>query len=155
MRGGTIRVHGNVGSELAGPTPDSFEGMTDGEIHVAGSAGPRAGYRCRRGLILVKQAIEEAAYDLQAGTLVIEQGPWHHAGMHMKRGTILCLDAQAEPGWLPYFQPDAVFEPVIVRMILKQLRRDGHFSNAMAARYQLYSGDRLHGNKAEILHRVK
>jgi formylmethanofuran dehydrogenase subunit C len=155
MRGGFIQVTGNVGSELAGPSPDAFEGMSEGEIHVQGSAGPRVGFHCRRGLIAVNQAIEEAAYDMQAGTLVIVQGPWHHAGMNMKRGTVICLDTQAEPGWLPYFQPDAVFEPVIVRMILKQLGKRGYDIPVDAsARYQHYSGDRLCGNKAEILQRM-
>ncbi len=152
MRGGVIQVAGDVGSELAGPSPDAFEGMSDGEILVQGSAGPRAGFRCRRGLIAVKQAVEEAAYDMQAGTLVIQQGPWHHVGMNMKRGTVLCLDALAEPGWLPYFQPDAVFEPVIVRMILKQLSRRNYDlpRNAVSGCYQQFSGDRLIDNKAEI-----
>ncbi len=156
MRGGLIQVSDDVGSELGGPAPDSFDGMSDGEIHVGGNAGPRAGFRCRRGLILVKQAIEEAAYDMQSGTLVIQQGPWHRVGMNMKRGTIICLDPQAEPGWLPYFQPDAVFQPVIVRMILKRLKRRSSelLIEAISARYQQYSGDRLQSCKGEIFHRV-
>lgn len=156
MRGGVIRVTGDVGSELAGPSPDAFEGMSDGEILVQGSAGPRAGFRCRRGMIAVNQAVEEAAYDMQAGTLVIQQGPWHHVGMNMKRGTVLCLDASAAPGWLPYFQPDAKYQPVIVRMILKRLKQLTYpvSDDALSATYQQYSGDRLVNSKGEILHRV-
>jgi hypothetical protein len=87
---------------------------------------------------------------------VIQHGPWHHVGMNMKRGTVICLDSQADPGWLPYFQPDAKYQPVIVRMILNRLMQLLYPLpvDALSAIYQQYSGDRLLNSKGEILQRV-
>ena len=153
LQGGLIHIHGHVGMEAGGPAPDSMDGMVDGEILVDGNAGPRAGFRLRRGLLSVHQAEEEAGYDLQAGTLVIQQGPLRFPGLNMRRGTILLLDSQTNPDWLPYFQAEACFEPVIVRMILGRLVQL-HYAvprDAIHGTYQLYSGDHLVTGQGEIL----
>lgn len=157
MAGGLITVTGDAGAEAGGPAPDSFDGMSDGEIVIQGAAGPRAGFRLRRGLIAMQSASEQAGHQMQAGTLVIQQGPLLQPGMSMKRGTIVCLDATTEPTWLPYFQPDCIFRPVILQILLGRLATLGFKAAAdyRHSSYQLYSGDRLARGKAEIFQRVE
>lgn len=156
LAGGFITVSGNVEAEVGGPATEFFEGMTDGEILIAGSAGPRAGFRMRRGLIAMHRAGEQAGHHLQAGTLLVTQGPLVHPGLGMKRGTIICLDADAKPGWLPYYQPDCIYRPVILQMILGRLASLGFHlpPEARQARYQLYTGDRLTQGKGELFQRL-
>jgi len=154
MQVGLIKVTGDVGPQVGGPCPDSFDGMTDGEIIVTGTAGPRAGFRMRRGLIAVNQGAEHAGYQMQAGTLVVFRGPLlSMPGLSMKRGTILILDPNIEPTWLPYYQPDCVYRPVFVQILLGRLQALGCKlpEGTRHGKYQLYTGDRLNSGKAEIL----
>jgi formylmethanofuran dehydrogenase subunit C len=153
VQGGLIRVTGDTGPQVGGPCPDSFDGMTDGEILIAGTAGPRAGYRIRRGLIAAQRCSEEAGYQMQAGTLVVFQGSLHRPGLSMKRGTILILDPTTEPTWLPYYQPDCIYRPTFVQILLGRLQTLGWKlpEGARHGKYQLYTGDRLCNGKAEIL----
>jgi len=153
MHIGLIKVTGDTGPQVGGPCPDSFDGMTDGEIIVAGTAGPRAGFRMRRGLIVANQCAEQAGYQMQAGTLVIFQGPLITPALSMKRGTILILDPTSKPTWLPYYQPDCIYPPVFVQILLGRLQTLGCNlpKGARHGKYQLYTGDRLNNGKAEIL----
>ncbi len=153
MQGGLIKVTGDTGPQVGGPCSDSFDGMTDGEIIIAGTAGPRTGFRMRRGLIAANQSAEQAGYQMQAGTLVVFHGPLITLGLSMKRGTILILDPNIEPTWLPYFQPDCVYRPVIVQILLGRLQTLGWPlpEGRRHGKYQLYTGDRLNGGKGEIL----
>jgi formylmethanofuran dehydrogenase subunit C len=153
MQGGLIKVTGDTGTQVGGPCPDSFDGMTDGEIIISGATGPRAGFRMRRGLIAANQGAEQAGYQMQAGTLVIFHGPLPTPGLTMKRGTILILDPAIEPTWLPYYQPDCVYRPVFVQILLGRLQTLGCKlpEGARHGKYQLYTGDRLSSGKGEIL----
>ena len=153
MQGGLIKVTGDAGPQVGGPCPDSIDGMTDGEIIIAGAASPRAGFRMRRGLIAANQGAEQAGYQMLAGTLVVFRGPLPSPGLSMKRGTILILDPNIEPTWLPYYQPDCVYRPVIVQVLLGRLHALGWTlpEGSRHGRYQLYTGDRLNNGKGEIL----
>lgn len=153
MQGGLITVTGDAGPQVGGPCHNTHVGMTDGEIIIQGSAGPRAGFRKRRGLIAAQRCEEQAGNHMQAGTIVVFQGPLHKPGLSMKRGTILCLDPKTEVTWLPYFQPDCVYRPVFVQIMLGRLLALGCKvpDGARHGKYQLYSGDRLSNGKAEIL----
>lgn len=153
MQSGLIKVTGDAGPQVGGPCPDSIDGMTDGEIIVTGAAGPRAGFRMRRGLIAANQSAEQAGYQMQAGTLVIFQGPLLTPGLSMKRGTIPILDPTIEPTWLPYYQPDCVYRPVFVQILLGHLQKLGWKlpEGTRHGKYQLFTGDRLSSGKAEIL----
>jgi formylmethanofuran dehydrogenase subunit C len=153
MQGGLITVTGDAGPQVGSPCHDAHVGMTDGEIIIQGTAGPRAGFRKRRGLIVAQRYEEQAGYHMQAGTIVVFQGPLQQPGLSMKRGTILCLDPTAEATWLPYFQPDCVYRPVFVQIMLGRLLALGCKlpDGARHGAYQLYSGDRLSNGKAEIL----
>jgi formylmethanofuran dehydrogenase subunit C len=152
MAGGLIRLHGNAGSELGGPAPGSFTGMTDGEILVDGTTGPRAGFRVRRGLIAVAQTGEYAGYEMQAGTLVVVQGPLHHPGMQMKRGTIVLLESSPVAGCQSHLSAECVTEPVILRLIMKRLTQLGYPVpfDLPKATYRLYSGDHLLTGQGEL-----
>lgn len=156
MERGFILVAGDAGPQVGGPCPDSFDGMTDGEILIVGTAGPRAGFRMRRGLIAAQHCAEQAGYLMQAGTLVVSHGPMITPGLSMKRGTILLLDPLTESTWLPYFQPDCAFRPTFVQILLGRLQTLGWKlpDGARHSKFQLYTGDRLNGGKAEILQRL-
>ena len=153
MQSGLIKITGDTGPQVGGPCPDSFDGMTDGEIIIAGTAGPRAGFRTRRGLIAAQHSAEEAGYQMQAGTLVVFRGPLPTPGLSMKRGTILILDPNVQPTWLPYYQPDCVYRPVFAQILLGRLQALGCTlpEGSRHGKYQLYTGDRLNGGKGEIL----
>lgn len=152
MTGGYIWVTGNAGAEVGGPAPGLFTGMSDGEILIQGVAGARAGFRMCRGLIAAGGVSEFAGYELQAGTLIIQRGPLLHPGMHMKRGTIVLLDARVTPGW-SHFTAECIMEPVIVRMMLRRLKQLKYLfpSDAIDGRYQLYSGDTLLTGQGELM----
>lgn len=156
MQGGLITVTGDTGPQVGGPCHDAHVGMTDGEIIIQGTAGPRAGFRKRRGLIAAQRCEEQAGNHMQAGTLVIFHGPLEKPGHSMKRGTILCLDPTTESTWLPYFQPDCVYRPVFVQIMLGRLLALGCKlpEGTRHGKYQLYTGDRLSNGKAEILQLV-
>jgi len=156
MQGGLITVTGDAGPQVGGSCLGSFDGMTDGEILIDGSTGPRAGFRMRRGLIACHRCEEHAGYQMQAGTLVIRHGPIASPGLSIKRGSILLLDPHAELTWLPYFQPDCVYRPTFVQILLGRLQTLGWNlpEDARHGKYQLYTGDRLANGKAEILQRV-
>ncbi|HQR08883.1 MAG TPA: formylmethanofuran dehydrogenase subunit C [Gemmatales bacterium] len=153
MQGGLITVTGDAGPQVGGPCHDAHVGMTDGEIIIQGSAGPRAGFRKRRGLIVAQRCEEQAGNHMLAGTIVVFKGQLHKPGLSMKRGTILCIDPNSEITWLPYFQPDCVYRPVFVQIMLGRLMTLGCklADGARHGKYQLYSGDRLSNGKAEIL----
>ncbi len=153
MQGGLITVTGDAGPHVGGPCHDAHVGMRDGEIIIQGTAGPRAGFRLRRGLIAARRCEEHVGNHMQAGTIVVFEGPLPKPGLSMKRGTILCLDPKAEVTWLPYFLPDCVYRPVFVQILLGRLLALGCKlpDGARHGAYQLYSGDRLSNGKAEIL----
>jgi formylmethanofuran dehydrogenase subunit C len=156
MLGGRILVRGDTGPETGGPSPNWTEGMTGGEIFVAGRAGPHCGLRMRAGLIATHAVEDFAGYHMLAGTILVRQGPLHHAGVSLRRGTLITLDPQAAASWLPYYQPDCVYEPVFLKVLLGYLQRKGFDipAGARHGRYQLYSGDRLVLGKGEILQYV-
>ncbi len=128
--------------------------MTDGEILVYGQAGPQAGFRMRRGLIVAQSCAEQPGYAMLAGTILVAQGPLEQPGIMAKRGTIISLDPEIEPTWLLNYSLDCVYEPVFIKVLLKHLAGYSIPEGAMHGKYRHYSGDRLSSGKAEILQRV-
>jgi formylmethanofuran dehydrogenase subunit C len=154
MTGGQIEVLGDAGPRVGGPAPTSIQGMSDGEILIQGKAGPEAGFRLRRGTIAMTSCDELPGHHMLAGTLVIVQGPLANAGVNARRGSILGLDPQAEPSWVPRYQPDCVHRPVFVQVLLRHLQKQKYPipPAAVSGPYRHYSGDRLNTGQAEILH---
>ncbi len=93
MRGGQLRISGDVGDELGRPLPGRRSGLSGGCVVVTGRAGDRAGYRMRCGLIVILGDCGSAAgCDLVAGTLVIGGAVGSRLGAGMRRGTIVLPD---------------------------------------------------------------
>jgi len=79
-----------AGERLAGPLAGETTGMSGGLLHVYGSAGPRAGDRLRRGIVLIEgDAGPYAGSRMIAGTLAIAGRAGELPGYLMNRGTVL------------------------------------------------------------------
>ncbi len=87
-----LRVEGDIGNFLCGPTPGRRSGMRAGRVIIRGDAGHHAGHRMRRGtLILLGNAGHSLGSDLVAGTIAIQGRYGDHLAAGMRRGTIITL----------------------------------------------------------------
>jgi formylmethanofuran dehydrogenase subunit C len=154
MLGGRIEVQGDTGENTGGPSPNWTEGMTQGEILIAGRAGPRCGLRQRGGLIAANSVAEYVGYHMLAGTIVIRHGPIAHAGLGLRRGTIVYLDPATPVTWTPTYLPDCDDHPVFLKVLLGYLPQLGFSvpAGVRHGRFRRYSGDRLVLGKGEVLH---
>jgi formylmethanofuran dehydrogenase subunit C len=152
MRGGLLRVHGRAGHMAGAAYPGSRTGMRGGALLIDGDAGDEVAAGMRRGLVAVGGAAGAfAAAALVAGSVFLFGPAGGRPGAGMKRGTVAFLGGP--PELLGTFRPACVYEPVFVRLYLRQLRawgfavEDRFFSGA----WRRCCGDRLAGGKGEIL----
>ncbi len=121
MRGGRIHVHGHAGDLVGAAYRGSRKGMRGGVILVDGRAGDEIGATMRRGLIAVGSDVGECAgVNLIAGSIFAFSHVDKHAGAGMKRGSLVCFGPP--PTLLPTFRLACVYQPVFVRLFLKQLQ---------------------------------
>lgn len=151
MQGGRLTVRGDVGDFAAAPLPGSMEGVKGGVLLVHGRAGARLADRMRRGLVLVHgDAGDFAASRLVAGTVAVGGTPGAHAGVQMRRGTLLCAGGGVAPG--PNFVPTQHDVGVIWQLLARSLApHGGAFAALPARRVRRLAGDLATGGRGEIL----
>jgi formylmethanofuran dehydrogenase subunit C len=151
MFGGLIRVHGNAGGQVGAAYRGSRKGMKNGVILIDGMAGIEVGMRMRRGLICIMGKVGDfAGLQMMGGTLFLCGKVGIRTGAWMSRGTI----AAFKPiGLLPTFQYACAYEPVFLRLLLKQLRELGAPLNEpdWERPVRRYIGDASGLGKGEIL----
>lgn len=90
MRGGTLKIIGNVGDDLAGPLDGRRSGFSRGTIHVVGRIGHYAGYRMRRGILIIDGDCGQfLGCDIVAGTIITTGTVQSGCGFGMQRGTLI------------------------------------------------------------------
>jgi formylmethanofuran dehydrogenase subunit C len=152
MRGGRIHVHGDAGHLVGAAYRGSRVGMRGGVILIDGKAGNEIGSTMRRGLIAVGgDAGDFAGVSLVAGTVFVFGQPGIRIGAGMKRGTIALFGAR--PQLLPTFRSDCVYQPVFMRLYLRQLQewRFGPAARIREGWFQRFSGDLVALGKGEVL----
>jgi len=156
MHGGMIHVRGRAGHLIGAAYRGSAKGMTKGTILIGGEAGNEIGHSLRRGLIAIGGNIGDlAGINMLAGSIFVfgESGIRHGAGM--KRGTLAFLGPSAPP-LLPTFRRACRYQPEILRLIYRQLRRLDFCvpDELLTCSYDLYNGDFLAGGRGELLVRA-
>jgi formylmethanofuran dehydrogenase subunit C len=153
MRGGRIQVEGNAGNLAGAAYRGSVRGMTGGTIVVRGNVGNEAGHSMRRGLLAVAGDCGDfAGVNMLAGTLLLLGNCGIHPGAGMRRGTIALLGPSV-PALLPTFRPGCRFDPVFMRVMLRDLERQGLAlpDRATCGPYRIYHGDEVSLGRGEIL----
>jgi formylmethanofuran dehydrogenase subunit C len=156
MHRGQLRIRGNAGDLVGGAYPGSRRGMTGGTILVDGSGGDAIGQAMRRGLIAIGGAAGDlAGFNMLAGSIFLFGPSGIRPGAGMKRGTIALL-GEPQPRLLPTFRRACRFEPVMLRIVLASLKRQGFAvpPQLAEAAVDLYHGDFLEGGRGEILVRA-
>jgi formylmethanofuran dehydrogenase subunit C len=157
MRGGLIHVRGNAGHQVGAAYRGSRRGMRGGTILVDGKAGNEIGGTMRRGLVAIGGDCGDfAGVSMIAGSVFLFGRPGVRTGAGMKRGTIALFpaaDRDSETSLLPTFPFDCEYEPVFMRIILRQLRGLGFApaNGVTATTFRRYSGDLVALGKGEIL----
>ncbi len=152
MRGGRIHVRGDAGDLVGAGYRGSRFGMRGGAILVEGKAGNEIGSGMRRGLIAIGGDTGDfPGVSMIAGSVFVFGKPGGRPGAGMKRGSLVFCGAR--PVLLPTFRFDCVYEPVFLKMYLRQLR---HWGFPVAERFlggpwQRYSGDLVALGKGEVL----
>jgi len=152
MRGGRIRVHGDAGHLVGAAYRGSRAGMRGGVILVDGNAGNEVGNAMRRGCIaLGGSAGDFAGVSLIAGSIFLFGRSGIRLGAGMKRGTLALFGEP--PPLLPTFRFECEYQPVFMRLYLKQLQEWGFTpaGRTDALSYRRYSGDLVALGKGEIL----
>jgi formylmethanofuran dehydrogenase subunit C len=157
MRGGLIHVRGNAGHQVGAAYRGSRRGMRGGTILIDGAAGNEIGGTMRRGLVAIGGDCGDfAGVSMIAGSVLLFGKTGVRTGAGMKRGTIALFpgaDRDAETALLPTFRFDCEYEPVFMRLVLRQLRGLG-FSPAdrvAITTFRRYSGDLVALGKGELL----
>jgi formylmethanofuran dehydrogenase subunit C len=125
--------------------------MKGGTVLVHGSVGSHAGDRMRRGLVAVGGgAGEYAGCRLIAGTLLVCGSLARGAGLGLKRGTILA-GGTVEP--LPTFRYACTYRPGYLPLLFRSLVACGfslpeHLSSGT---FRRYGGDFTEMGRGEIL----
>jgi formylmethanofuran dehydrogenase subunit C len=153
MRGGLIRIRGNAGHLTGAAYRGSPKGMRGGVLLVTGNAGNEVGANMRRGLIAVGGNTGDfTGVSMIAGSVFVFGQPGIRTGAGMKRGTIALFGSW--PQLLPTFRFDCVYQPVFLRLYLRQLRAwqmsivDELFSGSC----DRFSGDLVALGKGELLY---
>jgi formylmethanofuran dehydrogenase subunit C len=153
MRGGRIHVHGDAGHLTGAGYRGSRLGMRGGVILADGKAGNEIGSGMRRGLIAIGGDTGDfAGVSLIAGSVFVFGQPGIRTGAGMKRGTIALFGGR--PQLLPTFRYDCVYQPVFMRVYLRQLQAWGFrpAADRQGGSYQRYSGDLVALGKGEVLY---
>ncbi|MEZ6094751.1 MAG: formylmethanofuran dehydrogenase subunit C [Pirellulaceae bacterium] len=95
MAGGILAINGNAGDRIGAAETPSGRGMNRGTIIVNGSVGDLAGFRMRRGNLLVSRMAKLGGFQMLAGTICSQEPLLTDAGDEMRRGTIVTLATQA------------------------------------------------------------
>jgi formylmethanofuran dehydrogenase subunit C len=151
MSGGTIHIRQNAGHGLGGAYRGSRRGMNRGLIIVDGNAGNEAGAVMRRGLIAVQGNVGDfAGAFMIAGSIIVFGKLGIRAGAGMLRGTIVAFQ---EPELLPTYSYGCGYQPVFLRLMLRELQNYGMpvTDEYMSGVYRRYSGDLNRLGKGEIL----
>jgi formylmethanofuran dehydrogenase subunit C len=151
MAGGLIRIHGDAGGQVGAAYRGSRKGMRNGAILIDGTAGIEVGMRMRRGLICIGGKVGDfAGLQMQGGTIFLCSAAGIRTGAWMSRGTIVAFEPLR---FLPTFQYACTYEPIFLRLLLKQLRDLGvAFSDrGWNGRVRRYTGDSSGLGKGEIL----
>lgn len=154
MHGGRIVVRGNAGHLVGAVYRGGRKGMTAGEILIHGNAGNEIGHSMRRGLIAVGgRAGDFAGVGMIAGSVFVFGEPGIRNGAGMKRGTIAFFDADRAPEILPTFRYACTYEPVFMRLYLRQLQQHGFpvRDEWLSGSWRRYCGDLLELGKGELL----
>lgn len=152
MAGGLIHVHGSAGHLVGAAYRGARTGMTGGTILIDGDAGNEIGHTMRRGLIAIGGAAGDMlAFNMLAGTVLVLGECGIRPGAGMRRGT-LCLMHPRPPQLLPTFRYGSKSRPIVIRMLLRQLRERGFgVSDSLdAADMDLYHGDLVALGKGEV-----
>lgn len=152
MRGGRIHVRGNAGHLVGAAYRGGRYGMRGGVILIEGNAGNEIGGTMRRGLIAIGGTTGDfPGVAMIAGTLFVFGQPGIRAGAGLKRGTVAFFGG-AVP-LLPTFRYDCDYQPVFLRLYLRQLRAWGFpvRDELPHGTYQRFSGDLVTLGKGEIL----
>lgn len=153
MRGGRIHIHGDAGHLVGAAYRGSRRGMRGGIILVDGKAGAEVGAVMRRGLIAIGGASGDfVGASMIAGTICVFGSPGVRCGAGMKRGTLAFFSDM--PSLLPSFRHNCDYQPIFMRLYLRQLQKWG-FSQAqpfLRGKFQRFSGDLIAQGKGEILH---
>ncbi len=151
MTGGIIRIHGNAGGQVGAAYRGSLKGMRNGTILIDGTAGMEVGMRMRRGLICIRSKVGDfAGFQMIGGTIFLWGSAGLRTGAWMSRGTIVSLEPIR---LLPTFQYACTYEPVFLRLLIKQLN-DLSVSlseNFLDGQVLRYTGDSSGLGKGEIL----
>lgn len=153
MHGGLIHVHGSAGHLVGAAYRGSRKGMTGGTILINGDAGNEIGHTMRRGLIAIGGAAGDMlGFNIIAGTILVFGECGIRPGAGMRRGT-LGLFGPNPPPLLPTFRYGSTFQPLTMRMTLRNLRSKGFTidESLLAANLDLYHGDLVALGKGEIL----
>jgi formylmethanofuran dehydrogenase subunit C len=156
MHGGLIHVHGCAGHLVGAAYRGSRKGMTGGTIVIDGDAGNESGHTMRRGLIAIGGAAGDMlAFNMIAGTVLVLGECGIRPGAGMRRGTLGLFGANPPP-LLPTFRYGSTFQPLIMRMLLRNLHSKGFNidQSLLAANLALYHGDLVALGKGEIFLRA-
>jgi formylmethanofuran dehydrogenase subunit C len=154
MRGGLIHVRGRAGNLAGSAYRGSRRGMTGGTIFIEGPVGNELGHSMRRGLVAVGGCGDFAGINMIAGTILVFGPAGIRTGAGMRRGTIGLL-ADESARLLPTFRPGGRDKLLIMRLIFRELARQGYpFDPALAdAAYRTYHGDLVTEGRGELLMR--
>jgi formylmethanofuran dehydrogenase subunit C len=156
MHGGLIHVRGRAGHLIGAAYRGSRRGMTGGTLLIGGDVGNEIGQTMRRGLLVVGgSAGDYAGFNMIAGTILILAGCGIRPGAGMRRGT-LGIFGPEPPKLLPTFRRGAVYQPLFLRLILRELACRG-FSfdpRLLTAELQSYAGDFVAEGRGEVLLRA-
>ncbi|MFN4258394.1 MAG: formylmethanofuran dehydrogenase subunit C [Gemmataceae bacterium] len=153
MRGGRIHVHGDAGHLVGAAYRGSRHGMRGGVLLIDGHAGNEVGGTMRRGLIVIGgNSGDFTGVSLIAGSIFVFGRPGIRPGAGMKRGTLAFFGPL--PPLLPSFRYACTYQPVFMRLYLRQLRAWGFPlpDTIDAGGYRRYSGDLVALGKGEVLH---
>ena len=147
--GGVVRIAGDAGARLAGALPGAG-GTSGAVVLLAGSCGPAAGLRMRKGLVLVGgDAGPHAAMALRGGTVIVQGRCAPDPAPLLRRGTLLL--AQAPERLLPTFADAGRHELLWLAVLERELAALGRTLALPGRRVRRLHGDLADLGKGEIL----
>ena len=152
MHGGLIHVRGNAGHLVGAAYRGSPKGMTGGTILVDGDAGNEVGLTMRRGMIAIGgRAGDMLGFNMIAGTVLVFGECGIRPGAGMRRGTLGLLGPNVPP-LLPSFRYACSARPLVLPMMIKQLREQGMVidENQLSDAYDVFNGDLVALGRGEI-----
>jgi formylmethanofuran dehydrogenase subunit C len=152
MQGGLIHVRGSAGHLVGAAYRGARVGMTGGTILIEGNAGNEIGHTMRRGTIAIGGAAGDMlGFNMLAGTVLVLGECGIRPGAGMRRGTLLLLHPNRPP-LLPTFRYSSTFQPLLVQLLLRDLRSLGFAADdtLVSAPLDLYHGDLVALGKGEV-----